>query len=1198
MKIVLKLKKIISFPLKFDLKMKLTTFLLIATLFQLHATVSHGQKVKVTLNLEKVTMEKVLNEIESQTDYKFFYNYDEINYKKIVSVNAKKELLSSVLKNLFTNSKITFEIVNKQIVLKSAEKNSIGKLQQKQITGVVKSSKGEPLVGVSVLIKGTRKGVSSDFDGNYKINVSKGKTLVFSSIGYKLKEVLVGDSNTLNVVLEEDKVALEEIVVTGYRKIKANEFAGASAKIKMEDAKIGGVSSVDKMLQGQVAGVQIETKSSVFGAAPKIRIRGNSSITGINEPLWVLDGVVLQTPLNIEPSALYSGSARSLLSSVMSGVNPEDIQDITILKDATATALYGTKAVNGVIVITTKRAKKGDKLKVNYNSVYTYRVKPSINNFDILDSHEETNIHEQLFRIYQAELLNYSARNEGAYTRLLNQRNRKEINQSQFLRGLRSIKSVNTDWFDVLFKNPASHQQQHSISISNGGEKSSGRLSLSYLKDPGYTLGENVSRYTINYSTKYYFNDKFSVEALIKHSNRKQRNPGSRVNPYNYALNTSRAMRPYDDNGNFEYYKKNYAPFNIIKEIENDYIDINSKDLNLQVQLDYKPKDNLSFKVLANRTTITSSIVSAATENSSYAQSFRTTNFNIINRNGRLYQDPNKPSNALPETTLPIGGFLDQTNAETVSTTFRAQADYTVFRNNLHKLNVFGGSEIIQSKSSETSFKGFGYIFESGTPIPNELALIKSIRDNDENYYNTAIFRRNQVSFYGSLIYTLKNRYNFTASLRNDATNVSGTSTRNRFLPTWVAAGAWTVTNEPFMENQDIFSNLKLRVSYGLRGNAGNRGPDLVAFYGLKSRIYPSYNELSIDIRQPEVSDLDFEKEHIFNAGLDASFLKYLNITFEYYHRKNFDLVGLKTVPLSLGYDSKLINWATMTNQGLELSLKVSPIKITDDLNVSGSFNIGYNKNEVVSNYFGDNPTTFRATRINGFPFQNKPLTGLYSYKFAGLDANGLAQYFDAKGNKIHGFNRSDKDYGNIEYQGSRDPLYSGGFSTSLNYKGLTLTGLFTFAAGNVVRKSDFYRRNNIQTLFRDDFNVPGDYKDRWQAPGNESYTNIPRLTDNTDATFYAGQGIFGTQYEAYNKSNIRTVDASYVRLRNVSLKYAFPKLLTDILKVDYLSMRLEATNVALFASKKLRGQDPETLLEGTNIPPVKSLSLAINLGF
>ncbi|MGY0426418.1 MAG: TonB-dependent receptor domain-containing protein, partial [Polaribacter sp.] len=517
---------------------------------------------------------------------------------------------------------------------------------------------------------------------------------------------------------------------------------------------------------------------------------------------------------------------------------------------------------------------------------------------------------------------------------------------------------------------------------------------------------------------------------------------------------------------------------------------------------------------------------------------------------------------------------------------------------------------VIQSESSETSFKGFGYIFESGTPIPNELALIQSIRDdakdndkdkdkdNDNDYYSTSIFKRNQVSFYGSLIYTLLGRYNLTASLRNDATNVSGTSTRNRFLPTWVVAGAWTVTNEPFMENQDIFSNLKLRVSYGLRGNAGNRGPDLVAYYGLKSRIYTSNNELSIGISQPEVSDLGFEKEHIFNAGLDASFLKYLNVTFEYYHRKNFDLIGLKTVPISLGYVNKLINWATMTNQGLEFSLRINPIPITEDLKISGSFNIGYNRNKVVSNYFGDNPTTFTATRIDGFPFQGKPLSGLYSYKFAGLDANGLAQYFDSKGGKVYGFNSSDKDYKTIEYQGSRDPLYSGGFSTSLSYKGISLTGLFTYAAGNVIRKSSFYRKNNLQTLFRDDLNVPADYKDRWQAPGNEKYTDIPRLMDNTDANFYTNKGIFGTQYKSYNKSNIRTIDASYIRLRNVTLKYAFPKGITDIVKVDYLSMKLEATNVALFASKKLRGQDPETLLEGTNIPPVKSLAFGINIGF
>lgn len=238
---------------------------------------------------------------------------------------------------------------------------------QKTIIGKVTSEKGK---GISDVYITTKEGDSEAFtkqDGTYSIRLTdQEKTLIFEYIGYKTK-TLVAKSSKLNVVLKEDVNQIDKVVKTGYRTLNNNEFTGSAVNLKAEDLKIGGVASVDNLLQGQAAGVSVQSTSSVFGTAPKIRIRGSSSITGINEPLWVLDGVALQNPLNVDPSELYSGNARSLLGSALSGVNPDDIESITILKDATATALYGTKAVNGVIVITTKRANPNQKLSISYN---------------------------------------------------------------------------------------------------------------------------------------------------------------------------------------------------------------------------------------------------------------------------------------------------------------------------------------------------------------------------------------------------------------------------------------------------------------------------------------------------------------------------------------------------------------------------------------------------------------------------------------------------------------------------------------------------------------------------------------------------------------------------------------------------------------------------------------------------------------
>ncbi|GFR80664.1 TonB-linked outer membrane protein, SusC/RagA family [Elysia marginata] len=1072
------------------------------------------------------------------------------------------------------------------------EQFHIGETLLREVSGVVKSKSDELIPGVTVLIKGKNKGVQTDINGAFSILVNSGDILQFKYLGMESQELAIKDDMTfLTIVMKERSEALEGVVLTGYRKLEATEFAGSAVTIKADKVRIGGVSTVDKMLQGQVAGVQVTTASSNFGVAPKIRIRGSSSISGINSPLWVLDGVVLQRPINVNPSQISSGTARALLSSVLGGINPDDIDNITVLKDATATALYGTKAVNGVIVINTKRGKKNQPLKVAYNSLFTYNIKPSIKKFNVANSQVETDVHQQLYEIYQAGLLNYSAANQGALTKLIDQRNRKELTRAQYLDELRRIKSENTDWFAHLFNNNIT--QQHSVSVLFGGEKTAGRASLSFYTDPGFSLVQNVRRYTLNLSNKFNFSEKFSVELLLKYADRLQRNPGTSVNPYNYASKTSRAMRPYDDKGNLEYYKKWYVDFNIVNEMANDFIDVEAKDLNAQVQIDYKPFDKLKLKLLANRTTVVSSITSSKTENSAFANSYRTEEFKFIEQNNKLYRDPSKPSNSLPETTMPYGGVLKSTNSRTISNTLRFQGDYTVLDNDTHELNIFAGTEIIKSTSNEVFLDGIGYIFASGTPFTKELAMTKLLTGGNK-YYNTSVFRRNQVSFYGSLTYNFIKKYNLTMSLRNDATNISGESSRNRFLPTYTVAAAWLVDKEGFF-NQEAISNLKLRASFGLRGNAGNRGPDVVAIHQNLNRIYKGFDVLAIHILEPEVSDLEFEKEYIVNLGVDVSFLKYFSLTANYYHRKNFDLIGSKEVPLSTGYDVKTMNWATMTNQGYEASLRINPITLFKDFSIATTFNIGFNKNKVVSNYIGSNPTIFYATNIGGYAFQGRPLTGLYSFKFSGLDSNGLAQYFDAKGNKVYGFTGDNKDYGNIEYQGSRDPLYSGGFSFTFNYKKLSLTTFFSYVAGNVIRKPHLYKGNMASDLS----NLSQDFQDRWQSFGNEKYTNIPRLLDAQDRTFFQSKGIFsGSQYECYNKSDIRTVNASYMRLRNVSLKYDIPQKAVNFLKLDYISAQLQGTNLLLFASEKLRGQDPEILIQGTNIPPITSFTLGLNVGF
>ena len=1087
--------------------------------------------------------------------------------------------------------------------------------QNIKFNGKVIDKNSAPLDGVSVVVKGTNIGTTTNESGLFEISASTGKELEFSILGYITKRYkITGKEISFSIVLEADeKSTVDDVVITGYQNKKKSTYAGASSTVKAGDIKVASLGTLDKMLQGQVAGVAIENTSSTFGTAPKIRVRGSASLSGINEPLWVLDGVPLEAPLNIVPSELYGGNARNLLASALSNVNPEDIEDITVLKDATATAMYGTRSVNGVIVVNTKRAKKNTPLRVNYTMNSTLNLKPSILDFDVLNSKDQTLLNEQLTEIYQATLMNFSASTTGAYTDMLTQYIRRDINNQQFREGIRDIKLANTDWFDELYKNSLQHQ--HSLSMSYGGDKTSTRLSFSYFDDPGKMLGENVKRYTANMVNNMQLTKSVSAEVMLKYARRDQRNAGTRVNPFTYARDASRAMTPYDENGNLKYYKRGFAPFNIINEINNNYIDLSSNDFLAQLNLNFQITKNLKFTTLMNTRYSESNINEIQTEYSNYAGQFRIDEFRLKQNSEKLYKSPGAPSYELPQIVLPEGGILDKETASSKFYTLRGQFEWALVNNDNHKLDLFAGSEITQNKQSTNFARNYGYRSESKTfasaPLAYErLLLSTSLPEDERRMYNgrnllqgtssyITEFTRNAVSYYGSLSYSFKQKYNFDASLRNDATNVSGRSSRNRFLPTWALGASWSVSKENFMESvENVLSDVKVRASYGLRGNAGYRGPDLIAYYENLIRLYPGYNTTGVNILESENTALEFEKEYMFSTGIDFTLFKRLDFTLNYYSRKNFDLVGYRPVQSSSGYLTKLFNWADMKNEGYEASVNIRPVKISKYLSWSGMFNVGYNKNTVMSDYQGNNPSVFNATVSNGFPMQGHPLTGLYSFQFASLNNRGLPTFYNSKGQIVESFLESDRDLSNVVYQGSRDPLYSGGFATSLMYKNLSVGVSFVFNAGHVVRKADMYRGNTISGLYRDDLNIPQEFADRWLATGNEAYTMISRLILQDDVNDYNSAGFFNSSiFAAYNMSDDRTINASYLRIRNVTANYNFMKLAPK-LKMQSLVLGLEVSNLAVFASKRFKGMDPETLLTGLNTPPIRSITLNLSATF
>jgi TonB-linked SusC/RagA family outer membrane protein len=583
--------------------------------------------------------------------------------------------------------------------------------QQKVLSGTITTTDGSPLPGVTVKIKNSDTGVISDFDGNFTISLNSGDVLEVSYIGFQTQEINVLNQTVLNIVLTEKLEKLDEVVVTGFQKIDRRLFTGSAAKVIHEDAKLEGVADLSRTLQGQVAGVEIENVSGTFGTAPQIRIRGNASINGTNRPLWVVDGVVLEDAVELSNEDISSGDLNTILSSSTAGINAEDVESFEILKDASATSLYGARAINGVVVITTKRGTSG-KTSFNFSTDVTVRSKPTYSQFDFLDSAEEMSIYNELMR---KDIIDFAGvqtnRHHGALSDHLYKKGIKALPPTpQNIPDwpiLERYWKANTDWFDLLFKN--SIMNKSSFSVSGGSDKTRVRASLGVLSDPGQTIADKVNNYTADFKVDFELNSKSSLGFTFKGNVRDQRIAASHdrefnairgvyernfdINPFNYALYTSRSITPYDENGDLQFFRRNWTDFNILHESKHNFVDIGIIDLSAQLKYDLVVAEGLNFSSTLQSRRYNSKAVQKIHEKSNQAEAYRADDPLIRNSNIFLFDNPETPL-LEPYSVLPNGGFRNETTNTLISHYIRTTFDYSKTFNDAHILSLFGGQEI------------------------------------------------------------------------------------------------------------------------------------------------------------------------------------------------------------------------------------------------------------------------------------------------------------------------------------------------------------------------------------------------------------------------------------------------------------------------------------------------------------------------
>ena len=570
-------------------------------------------------------------------------------------------------------------------------------LAQTTLSGTVVSSEdGEPVIGASVLVKGTRQGVATDIDGQFTLTTSvKNPQLVISFIG--MKTVTVKGGQNMKITLQPDGTSqqLDEVVVTGMQKMDKRLFTGAATKVDAEKTKLDGVADVSRALEGRAAGVSVQNVSGTFGTAPKIRVRGATSIYGSSKPLWVIDGVIQEDAVDVSADDLSSG----------------DIESFQILKDGSATSIYGARAMAGVVVITTKRGKAG-RSSINYTGEFTYRLKPNYRNYNISNSQEQMGIYKEMAAkgwLEFSALANGST--AGLYGKMYNLIARYDETSGQFglpytdaamNAYLQQAEFRNTDWFDLLFKDNI--MQNHSVSISTGTEKANLYASVSVINDPGWTKDSKVERYTANMNATFNLSKKLSVSLLTNNSWRKQQAPGTLsqstdvvsgsvnrsfdINPYSYAMNTSRTLDPN------QIYTRNYAPFNIFDELDNNYIDLAINDMKYQAEATWKPVMGLELHAMGAYRTVTSRQEHIILNHSNMAEAYRAGvgDPNRMYSNPYLYQDPDKP-NSQPISVMPVGGIFIRDDNTMEQLQFRATAQFNKIWHDTHIMNLFGGME-------------------------------------------------------------------------------------------------------------------------------------------------------------------------------------------------------------------------------------------------------------------------------------------------------------------------------------------------------------------------------------------------------------------------------------------------------------------------------------------------------------------------
>jgi len=1099
---------------------------------------ARGYAQNISLNENDASLEQVFNHIKKQSGYTFWYEDDLLKKAKKVSINVNNVPLASALDACFHGQPLTYSIIGKIVVVKDRPAHETALAAAKAIAippvniqGQITNDRGEPLAGATVTERGTNNSATTNEKGNFTINVTDARAiLMISYVGYESKEIAVGNRTSITVALAQTNTSLTDVVVVGYGKQKRSDLTGAITSVKTAELQQTPISSIDQGLVGRASGVMVTQTSGMPGATASIRIRGASSLQGGNEPLYVIDGV-----------PVYSGSGfgetgGNTRMSALATINPNDIERIEILKDASATAIYGSRAANGVILVTTKSGKNGRDV-VSYDAYYG--VQSVVKKIAVMDA---TNY---------ANLVNEAYANDGL----------PQPYSADFISKI-SNGGKGTDWQGEIFR--SAPIQNHQLSFSGGDEKSTYAASLNYLDQQGIIINSWLKRYSgrINFSRK--MGEKFRMTSHLSlsrnSSNSVETDAGGESGVITAALKFNPILPVYA-NKDLGVYTQVNVPGNLYPNPVATALEM--KRLNNTTRMlgdfsgEYEIVKDLKAKVL----------------------------FGIdyfMNKSSRYTPSTIYQSNGVASAFISDAMYTNWLNENTLT--------YSKTINSIHTFNLLAGATFQKNRDEGLSASSQGF-------VNNVLGFNNLGAGSVYNQPTSGATAWSIMSYLGRINYSYKGKYLVTASGRYDGSSRFGVNNKFAFFPS--GAIAWNASQEDFVRNLDLFSNLKLRAGYGVTGNQEiglyTSLPTLAsANYAVGQTLVTGFYPNSIP--NP---DLRWERTAQYDAGLDMGiFNNRISFTADYYYKKTTDLIYSVAIPFVSGFGTSLQNIGSVQNKGLELGLETT--NLNGGFRWTTSFNISFNRNKVLElggemyKDIGTGDDHLKTGSVHRLVV-GQPIGIFYGYVFDGVFQTAEELAVGPKGftNYVGGKRYKDLSGPNGVPDGSIDatydrtiigdpnPDYYGGLTNTFSFKGLEMNVFLLYSHGN-----DILNYNAFETyLPSGNSNVSVDLVNHW-TPQNPSNV-YSKATTNRSAVF----------------SNQFLEDGSYLKIKTLTLSYYFPKL-----KLKSLTgLKVYVTGQNLLTYTKYKGYDPEVSYRGASnleigedyggYPQAKSILFGLSLG-